>query len=83
MTGEKMKKKLSKLFVKIGLMAVLAFSFPLAQSPASYCFATDGQEPPIQDGSKERPKQGPKKEEQPKDSSAASPLLLLIYWLLG
>ena len=78
-----MKKKLSKLFVKIGFMAVLAFSFPLAQSPASYCFASDDQQPPIQDGSKERPKQGPDKKEQPKESSGTSPLLLLIYWLLS
>jgi hypothetical protein len=76
-----MKKKLSRLFVKIGLLAVLAFSFPLTQAPASYCFATD--DPPTQDGSKDRPKQGPDKKEQQQKPAETNPLLLLIYWLLS
>lgn len=87
MTGEKMKKKLSRLFVKIALLAALAFSFPLAQAPASYCFASDDP-PPIQDGSQSKPKQGPKQEE-PKStgttttSTTVDTVLILISWLLS
>lgn len=71
-----MKKKLSSTVVKIALLAALAFSFPLIQAPASHCFAADD---PIQDGSKGKPKQGPKQEE-PK--APIDPIVLLILWLL-
>jgi hypothetical protein len=80
-----MKKKLSRLFVKIGLLAVLALSFPLTQAPASYCFASDDP-PPIQDGSKERPKQGPDKKVETKPAETTSTVetvILLLTWLLG
>ena len=77
-----MKKKLSRLFVKIGLMAALAFSFPLTQSPASYCFASDDP-PPIQDGSGGKPKQGPDKKEEPKQTTTVDAMIQLLAWLLG
>ena len=77
-----MKKKQSSKIAKIGLMAALAFSFPLVQAPATYCFASDD---PIQDGSKGKPKQGPDKKETPKteEPQKLDTVTLLLLWLLG
>lgn len=78
-----MKRKLSPTFLKIGLLAAIAFSFPLIQAPTSVCFANG--DDPVQDGSKSKPKQGADKKEEAKKEVTQVPIdviIDLLIWLL-
>ena len=67
----------------IVLAAAFTLSFSMINSPNAVCFASD--DPPVQDGSKQKPKQGPDtKDSAPKETKPAlDPILLLISWLVN
>lgn len=74
-------KKFTIILIKLSLLFALTMTVPIVKSPTFVTYASDSTTdggPPIDDGSKSKPKQGAEKKEQPKTSTPGGDVVWMI-----